>query len=140
MHYWQQNICESRGKKRSTSPTYNGCGLCTGAINRALKSTGCGDKYWATFPWEVCAKMQKSDSDFQEIASRSETNKQEFTFGVNLLPGDICTMWSTPDRKVHYHTCAFDGSRWVSDFVQNTCNVYRSHKPCTMEYHIFRHK
>lgn len=140
LHYWQQNICESRGKKRSTSPTYNGCGLCTGAINRALKSTGCGDKYWATYPWEVCAKMQKSDSDFQEIASRSETNKQEFTFGVNLLPGDICTMWSTPDRKIHYHTCAFDGSRWISDFVQNTCNVYRSHKPCTMEYHIFRHK
>ena len=140
LHYWQQNICESKGKKRISSPTYNGCGLCTGAINRALKSTGCGDKYWATYPWEVCSKMQKSDSDFVELTAKTETNKQEFTFGVNLLPGDVCTMWSTPNKKLHFHTCAFDGSKWISDFVQNTCNVYRSHNPCTMEYHIFRHK
>jgi hypothetical protein len=84
--------------------------------------------------------MSAQDSEFTEIDSGSTSNKQEFGFKYNPMAGDICTMWSTPNKNIHFHTCAFDGSKWISDFVQNNCNVYRSASPCTMEYHVFRHK
>ncbi len=137
LHYWQQNVCRARGKTPSAKGS---CGSCTGAINRALESTGLGRKYWRVYPWEVCSAMSVQGSEFTEIDSGTTSNKQEFGFKYNPMAGDICTMWSTPNKNIHFHTCAFDGSKWISDFVQNNCNVYRSASPCTMEYHVFRHK
>ena len=140
LHYWQANTCEQKGKSRSS---YGGCGVCTGVINRALESTISSRKYWATYPWQVCAKMKDSNSDFVEIQSGSQSNKQEFNFAYNPLRGDICTMWwknHEDPSSPPFHTCAYDGKNWVSDFVQNTCNVYRSKNPLELEFHIFRHK
>lgn len=137
LHYWQSHTCEEKHKSRSS---YGGCGVCTGVINRALRDTGFGQKYFKTYPWEVYAAMKADNSDFIEIDSNTQSSSEEFKFRVNLLQGDICTMWSTPNKEKHFHTCAYDGNKWISDFVQNTCNVYRSSSPCQMVYHIFRHK
>ena len=138
LHYWQSHTCEERHKSRSS---YGGCGACTGVINRALRDTGFGQKYFKTYPWEVYAAMKANNSDFIEIAGGTSSSKDEFRFNINLLQGDICTMWSTPKKEIHFHTCAYDGKKWISDFIQNKCNVYTSsNKVCTMEYHIFRHK
>ena len=142
LHYWQANICESAGVKRSN---YGGCGKCTGVINRALKATGCGDKYWAKYPWEVYAKMNSSNSDFKEIDNGECSSKQHFSFRNSPQKGDICLMWcknnhNTSSSSNHFHSCAFDGSKWYSDFAQNNCNVYTRGFECTMEWHLFRHK
>ena len=141
LHYWQGHLCEEKGKKRGK---YGGCGVCTGVINRALSNTGYGRKYWGEYPWDVCNKLKASGSDFKEAVSGVSSNKQEFNFGSNKpSKGDICTMWSLPKSTKsgsHYHTCAFDGSHWVSDFVQPSCNVYRSKSECQMEFHFFKHK
>ena len=99
-----------------------------------------GEKYWGEKPWDVYAKMKQQGTDFIEIQNTNPfvSNKKEFEIsGYNPQPGDICVMWTT-DRK-SYHTCAYDGQKWMSDFVQNTCNVYRGKNPCTLEFHIFRH-
>lgn len=144
LHYWQKNICENpdggynpRVKSRSS---YGGCSRCTGVVNRALRDVGFGQKYFKSYPWEVYNAMKADNSDFIEIDSNTQSSKDEFKFRVNLLQGDICTMWSTPNKEKHFHTCAYDGNKWISDFVQNTCNVYKSSSPCQMVYHIFRHK
>ena len=95
-------------------------------------------KYWGNKPWDVYNKMKRQDSDFVEI--RSATNvpsESEFSLGA-LQKGDICVMWSS--QKAKFHTCAYDGSGWYSDFVQNSCNVYRSGKHRIFEWHLFRHK
>ena len=142
LHYWQGHLCEEKGKKRGK---YGGCGVCTGVINRALKATLNGsEQYWGQYPWDVCNKLKASGSEFKEAVSGVSSNKQEFNFGSNKpSKGDICTMWSLPKSTKsgsHYHTCAFDGSHWVSDFVQPSCNVYRSKSECQMEFHLFKHK
>ena len=142
LHYWQRNICEEQGKKRQS---YGGCGTCTGVINRALRDTlGGSKKYWGNYPWDVCRNLKVNDSEFKEAVSGVTTNKQEFNFGsIKPSRGDICTMWSLPQsskKGSHFHTCAFDGTHWVSDFVQDTCNVYRSKSACQMEFHLFKHK
>jgi hypothetical protein len=135
LHYWQSHVCEEKGKGRNN---YGGCHSCTGAVNRALRDEKFGMKYWGTYPWEVYEKLSKGDSDFTEIRSGGGvTNKTEFSLGT-VNKGDICVMW-TPDKKTHFHTCAYDGSNWYSDFKQNSCNIYRSSKPCTMDWHLFRH-
>lgn len=145
LHYWQTHVCEEKGKKRSTNPGYNGCGLCTGAVNRALRDSGFGDKYWGEMPWNVYDKMIRSNSDFTEIASGSKvSNKTEFNL-PRVQRGDICVMWTTNRQQVkrdlwHFHTCAFDGSNWISDFKQLTCNIYRSRSQCYLDWHLFRHK
>ena len=135
LHKHQRSTCEEKGKSRQS---YGGCGVCTGVINRALRDSGFGMKYWATYPWEVYAKM-KSGNDFVEVNGASGvTNKTEFNLGT-VNKGDICLMWRT-DKKANYHTCSFDGSKWYSDFVQNSCNVYRGKSACSMEWHLMRHK
>ena len=59
---------------------------------------------------------------------------------TNPQPGDIVVINCTPSRKWG-HICMFNGEYWVSDFVQNNCNVYTgSRDVCTMEWHLFRHK
>ena len=141
LHYWQRNICEKRedGKTKPRKKS-GGCGWCTGVINRALRDSGFGDKYWDEFPWGVYNKMKGQNSDFVEVrGSNSSSNKTEFQLG-EVKKGDVCVMWSLPNRNLHYHTCAFDGTNWYSDFKQNNCNVYRSADSCTMEWHLFRHK
>ena len=141
LHYWQGHICEEKGKPRQS---YGGCSTCSGVINRALRDTGYAQKYWGEYPWNIHDKLKVNNSDFVEAASGVTTNKQEFSFnGVKPSKGDICTMWSLPKtaaKGAHFHTCAFDGSKWISDFVQSTCNVYRSKSECRMEYHLFKHK
>ena len=135
LHKYQSSICEGKGKSRHS---YGGCGVCTGVINRALRDSGFGMKYWATYPWDVYTKL-KSGDDFVEVRSASSvTNKTEFSLGT-VNKGDICLMWRT-DKKANYHTCSFDGSKWYSDFIQNSCNVYRSGAACNMEWHLMRHK
>jgi lysozyme family protein len=135
LHKYQSSICEDKGKSRHS---YGGCGVCTGVINRALRDSGFGMKYWATYPWDVYTKL-KSGDDFVEVRSASSvTNKTEFSLGT-VNKGDICLMWRT-DKKANYHTCSFDGSKWYSDFIQNSCNVYRSGAACNMEWHLMRHK
>jgi len=150
LYYWQANICEKRedgkrknrvSRKKICSPHSEdcGCGWCTGAVNRALRDSGFGDKYWAEFPWQVYEKMKSENSDFVEVrGAQSVTNKTEFQLG-KINKGDICVMWSK-DKSTHFHTCAYDGSNWYSDFKQNSCNVYRSSNACSMEWHLFRHK
>jgi len=136
LHYWQSNICKAKGKQRKKPG--GGCSSCTGVINRALKDTGFGEKYWGQYPWEVYSKFKLGD-DFVEISSGlNVTNKTEFSLG-NINRGDICVMWGM--GKVYpYHTCAYDGNNWYSDFKQNSCNVYKSSSECRMEWHLFRHK
>lgn len=141
LRYWQRNICEKRedGKTKPRKKS-GGCGWCTGVINRALRDSGFGYKYWDKFPWGVYNKMKAQNSDFVEVrGSNSSSNKTEFQLG-EVKKGDVCVMWSLPNRNLHYHTCAFDGTNWYSDFKQNNCNVYRSAASCTMEWHLFRHK
>ena len=135
LHYWRDKIC---GK-----PTKGGCGKCTSVPNRALRDSGFGMKYWGEYPWNVYDKLNAAGSDFEEIKSaKNVTNKVEFSLGT-VQKGDICVMW-TPDKGkakgTHFHTCAFDGSNWISDFTQNSCNVYRNRDACKMEWHLFRHK
>lgn len=140
LHYWKGNVCEEKHKPRSTSKTYDGCGLCTGAVNRALRDSGFGQKYWSEYPWELCNKFKQSDSDFNEVTSaKNVSNKSEFAL-PEVKKGDICVMWTVPNNKTHYHTCSYDGSNWYSDFKQNSCNVYKSSQDCFLEWHLFRHK
>lgn len=142
LHYYAANHCEiehSKNKDKGIRDKPGGsCHLCTGAINRALRDSGFGMKYWGDKPWDVYGKM-KSGEDFIEIrGANGVSNKIEFSLGT-VQKGDICVMW-TPDKKTHFHTCAYDGYRWHSDFVQNSCNVYRNSSSCTLEWHLFRHK
>lgn len=158
LHYWQDRICENNGNggskarklvkpwnlPNSYGRTKNGCSWCTSVINRALRDTGYGQKYWGGEPWDVYAKMKASNSDFVEAASGQCSNKvDDFNFGsATISKGDVCVMWTLPPnpKKLHRHTCAFDGSHWISDFVQQRCNVYRSASECRLEYHLFKHK
>ena len=141
LHYWQKNVCKAVGKPRKK---YGGCSACTGVINRALEDVGLDRKYWSTFPWEVYSKM-KSGNDFNEAEHGVCSSKKHFTFSKPLQKGDICLMWcegnhNSDTTKNHYHSCGYDGSRWVSDFVQNNCNVYTGLFECRMEWHLMRHK
>jgi hypothetical protein len=158
LHYWQDRICENNGNggsktrkpakswnlPNSYGRTKNGCSWCTSVINRALRDTGFGQKYWGGEPWDVYSKMKASNSDFVEAASGQCSNKvDDFNFGsATISKGDVCVMWTLlPNpKKLHRHTCAFDGSHWISDFVQQRCNVYRSASECRLEYHLFKHK
>lgn len=130
LHQFKNAICGKPG----------GCSKCTAVINRALQAAGFGDKYWSTLPQQVYAKIKSRNSDFIEVNHGVTPSNKEFSMG-NIQPGDICLMWSIPNKDIHYHACAFDGKHWVSDFVQNNCNVYTGKKPlCKMEWHVFRHK
>jgi hypothetical protein len=154
LHYWQDRICEDNGngehKDRHPVKSYtlpnmfgrkkNGCGWCTSVINRALRDTGFGQKYWGKEPWLLYSDFKAADSVFGEIQGGTTSNKNEIPFSFTPQKGDICTMWKQ-GKKPPRHTCAFDGSHWVSDFVQLGCNVYRSVKEeFTLEFHVFRHK
>jgi hypothetical protein len=143
LHYWQRNICEAKGKKRSTSPTYNGCGACTGAINRALNATGF--KYnFVTYPWELYEILKSRSGEMMEISSGEGPITSTFGKPEESQKGDICVMW-TPEGKRNkntgFHSCAFDGQNWISDFVQNRCNIYSNSKKFSgITWYIFRHK
>ena len=90
-------------------------------------------------PWELYEKL-KRHKDFVEVEGGNISSTKEITFSKGKKQGDICVYWCL-SKSVHYHTCSFDGSNWVSDFVQNNCNVYTGSKTtCTMEWHLFRHK
>jgi hypothetical protein len=124
LHYWQKNICENPGNGNPrTRESYGGCHLCTGVINRALEAVGFKRKYWAKEPWDVRAKLKAADSDFAVVDEGVFTGKGEFPFVSPPEKGDICTFWSEGDTAKR-HTCAFDGSRWISDYVQSSCRLY----------------
>lgn len=121
---WQKNICENPGNKEPRKrESYGGCHWCTGVINRALEAVGFKRKYWADEPWDVRAKLKAADSDFAVVDEGLFTGKGEFPFSKAPEKGDICTFWSEGD-KAKRHTCAFDGSRWISDYVQSSCRIY----------------
>jgi hypothetical protein len=140
LHYWQDRICEDNGngehKTRHPVKSYtlpnrygrkkNGCGWCTSVINRALRDTGFGQKYWADEPWGVRAKLKADNSDFAVVDEGLFTGEGEFPFSKPPEKGDICTFWSEGNKKAKRHTCAFDGSRWISDYVQSSCRIYNS--------------
>lgn len=130
LHYWQKTLC-----KRSGS-----CGRCTAVINRALEDSGKGRKYWGQFPWDVYDYMKTADSDFVEIDSGiSAANSGELGFTKSIQVGDICVMWrrrNTNDSS-GYHTTAYNGKQWVSDYLQKRCRPNYSH---TVEWHLMRHK
>ena len=130
LHYWQKTLC-----KRSGS-----CGRCTAVINRALEDSGKGRKYWGQFPWNVYDSMKTADSDFVEIDSgTSAANSGELGFTKSIQVGDICVMWrrrNTNDSS-GYHTTAYNGKQWVSDYLQKRCRPNYSH---TVEWHLMRHK
>lgn len=134
LHIWRDKICGG--------PKKGGCHLCTSVTNRALRDSGFGYKYWGELPWNLYDTLKKGN-DFVEI--RSSTNapsSTEFNLG-EVQKGDICTMWrpGRDKRAKCFHTCSFDGSNWISDFTQNSCNVYRGKKdPVVLEWHLFRHK
>ena len=141
LHYWRDHIC---GK-----PKKGGCGLCTSVPNRALQESGFGKKYWGHYPWDVYDKMKASNSDFTEVAHGVQSNLEGMKFPQTPQKGDVCTMWKsgrkgdTSTKTNHYHTCAYDGKNWISDFTQNNCNVYRNEKKYgrfSLEWHLFRHK
>ena len=139
LHYWQANICEHPGNKEPRArDSFGGCHWCTGAINRALRDTGFGQKYWGEEPWNVRAKMKSSNSDFKVVDEGLFTEKnKEFPFTDTPQKGDICTFWSR-SNKAKRHTCAFDGSKWISDFVQGKCRQYNSYTD--IDWCRFRHK
>jgi hypothetical protein len=127
LHYWQKNVCEKPGNKEPrTREKYGGCHWCTGVINRALEAVGFKRKYWADEPWDVRAKLKAADSDFAVVDEGLFTGKGEFPFSKPPEKGDICTFWSEGNKKAKRHTCAFDGSRWISDYVQSSCRIYNS--------------
>lgn len=141
LHYWQKHVCQDRKKKPHEIKSNGSCSSCTGAINRALRDTmnffNGGDM--AGNPWELYEKL-KRHKDFVEVEGGNISSTKEITFSKGKKQGDICVYWCL-SKSVHYHTCSFDGSNWVSDFVQNNCNVYTGSKTtCTMEWHLFRHK
>lgn len=153
LHYWQREVCNkhpdrnlAEAKKRSRGGK-GGCGRCTGVINRALQDTGCGDKFFRTYPWEVYRTMNGSAEFGTPVMQGSgKPSNVHFDFPSPPQKGDICLMWCNyiPDtKKNHFHSCAFDGSNWVSDFVQNNCNVYTG-KDVTVydniQWYVFRHK
>ena len=138
LHYWQRNICT--GGRQS----YGGCSACTGVINRALAESGYGPlysgKYWAEYPWQVYDKMKVANSDFVEIDSgTSAANSGEINFSKQLQVGDICVMWKSRNAndKKGYHTTAYNGKQWVSDYIQRRC---RPNYPNTVQWHLMRHK
>lgn len=139
LHYWQENICEHPGNKEPrVRDSFGGCHWCTGAINRALRDTGFGQKYWGEEPWNVRTKMKSSNSDFKVVDEGLFTEKnKEFPFTDTPQKGDICTFWSR-SNKAKRHTCAFDGSKWISDFVQGKCRQYNSYTD--IDWCRFRHK
>ena len=151
LHYWQDRICEDNGRGKSknrkaadknTLPNMygrkkKGCGWCTSVINRSLVNSGFGSKYGGGEPWILYDSLKKG-TDFKEIQSGETSNSTELPFTIKPLKGDICTMWKK-GRIPPRHTCAFDGTHWVSDFIQYTCNVYKSSSPFTLEFHVFRH-
>lgn len=127
LHYWQKNVCEKPGNKEPrTREKYGGCHWCTAAINRALRDTGFGQKYWANEPWDVRAKLKADNSDFAVVDEGVFTGEGEFPFVNPPEKGDICTFWSEGNKKAKRHTCAFDGSRWISDYVQSSCRIYNN--------------
>lgn len=142
LHYWQKNICNAVGKKRENRNGYTGCHACTGVINRALEAVGFGRKYWATYPWEVCAKLKADNSDFGVVDEGIMESKGEFPFGAAPKKGDICTFWAIDSNGNHkssnFHTCAYDGSKWISDFVQGKCRQYNGES--RIKWYRFRHK
>ncbi len=146
LHYWQKNICERPGggyaKETVSRQKYGGCGRCTGAVNRALRDTGFNQKYWATYPWQVCAKLKAADSDFGVVDEGIKEGEGEFPFGAAPKKGDICTFWAIDSNGNHkssnFHTCAYDGSKWISDFVQAKCRQYNGES--RIKWHRFRHK
>ena len=145
LNYWRANVCEKHKPEPKARKKYGGCGLCTSVVNRALKSAGCGDKYWATYPWEVYNKMIASNSDFNEIQHGTTSSKQEFVFNSPPQKGDVCLMWcqgnhKTDSKENHFHSCGFDGNSWVSDYTQSKCNGYTGSWECTLEWHLMRHK
>ena len=84
--------------------------------------------------------MKANNSDFVEIKNGVEKSNKEFSLG-EIKKGDICVMWSKPNKNVHFHSCGYDGSKWYSDYKQSSCNAYRRvSPPCDMEWHLFRHK
>ena len=145
LHYWSAHHCEeeykrSGGKKGKRDKPGGSCHLCTGAINRALRDSGLGMKYWGGEPWIVYDKMKASGSEFVEITGGTSSNKSEFPFGQNPQKGDVCVMWKS-GRKTPRHSCSFDGSDWYSDFKQGgVCNVYKNRDAFNLEWHYFRHR
>lgn len=145
LHYWRTRVCEQHKSEPKERKPYGGCGLCSSVVNRALKSAGCGDKYWATYPWEIYNKMKSANSDFNEIQSGVISSKNHFTFNQPPQKGDVCLMWCQGNHKTkssenHLHSCGYDGNNWVSDYVQKNCNGYTGSWECTLEWHLMRHK
>ena len=138
LHYWQKNVCEVLDIAREKKRTYRGCHRCTAAINRALSDSGLGRRYWGGDPWNVYDNMKSNGSRFHEITGGTSSSKYEFNFGQSVQKGDICVMWQI-GRKEPRHTCAYDGSRWYSDVVQNMCNVYTGSGEFKIEWHLFRY-
>ena len=134
LHYYRDNICGG--------PKQGGCHNCTSVTNRALRDSGFGNKYWGKYPWDVYSKMIAINDDFVQIASGTSSNSTELNL-PKIQKGDVCTMWSVPNRNNKFHTCAYDGSNWISDFTQRMCNVYSNEKKYgkfTIEWHLFRYK
>ena len=152
LHYWQKEVCNKHpdralpSAKARSRGGQGGCSRCTGAINRALEDTGCGKKFWRTYPWEVYQAMNGS-AEFGAPAMKGsgKPSNVHFVFPQQPQKGDICVMWcnyNTDTSKNHFHTCAFDGSKWISDFVQNNCNVYTNSSVVydNIQWYVFRHK
>jgi hypothetical protein len=66
------------------------------------------------------------------VLSPKQTN-----VNMALQAGDVAII-GTNARKTggHMHACMWSGSKWISDFVQDTLNLYGSSQPCAIyRYH-----
>ena len=139
LHCWQKNICEKYDgeggpRKRSTKKGYNGCGLCTASVDRALKYSGLKRFTGGNANPMVFYERLSKSSEWKEVGSGTTTGRN-LPENVEVKVGDIVTMWNK--NKTHYHTCSYDGSKWISDYVQNYCIPKYG---CEVEWHLMRFK